>query len=84
MKMTPMQKYAMRLLIADGRIPAPTNADWQNMTREAADEKLSKFGGLHSAIEQSPHPERKTREIAEVSARSENKPVKRNKSKLEL
>ena len=40
MKMSPMQKYAMRLLIASGQIRLPDRNAWTQLTSETAAEQL--------------------------------------------
>lgn len=59
MKMSPIQKYAMRLLIANGKIQPPEPAAWQRMSGEIAEACLRPLGGIRAILETLPLPGRK-------------------------
>ena len=50
MKMSPMQKYAMRLLIASGQVRLPDRNAWSQLTSETAAEQLRQFGGVQAIL----------------------------------
>ena len=56
MKMSPMQKYAMRLLIAGGRIRVPDQNSWATMTADRADEQLRRLGGMEAVLQKTVLP----------------------------
>ena len=58
MKMSPMQKYAMRLLIAGGRIRIPDQNSWATMTADRADEQLRRLGGMEAVLQKTVLPRR--------------------------
>lgn len=58
MKMSPMQKYAMRLLIASGQIRLPDRNAWTQLTSETATEQLRQFGGVQAILRDTVLPQR--------------------------
>ena len=59
MKMSPMQKYAMRLLIASGQVRLPDRNAWTQLTSEtAAAEQLRQFGGVQAILRDTVLPQR--------------------------
>ena len=58
MKMSPMQKYAMRLLIASGQIRLPDRNVWSLLTSETAAEQLRRFGGVQTILRNTVLPQR--------------------------
>ncbi len=56
MKPTPMQKYALRLLLAANKIEVPDDAAWQRLKSESAASTLSRFGGVYRAIKETELP----------------------------
>ncbi len=51
MKMNPIQKYAMRLLIASGQVQIPDRVTWMHLTSETAEKYLGQFGGVQSVLQ---------------------------------
>ena len=64
MKMSPMQKYAMRLLIAGGRIRVPDQNFWATMTADRADEQLRRLGGMEAVLQKTVLPRRSSRDAS--------------------
>lgn len=58
MKMSPMQKYAMRLLIASGQVRLPDRNAWTQLTSETAAEQLGIFGGVQAILRDTVLPQR--------------------------
>lgn len=58
MKMSPMQKYAMRLLIASGQVRLPDRNAWTQLTSETATEQLRQFGGVQAILRDTVLPQR--------------------------
>ena len=58
MKMSPMQKYAMRLLIASGQVRLPDRNAWWQLTSEAATEQLRQVGGVQAILRNTVLPQR--------------------------
>ena len=58
MKMSPMQKYAMRLLIASGQVRIPDRNAWTQLTSETAVEQLRQFGGVQAILRDTVLPQR--------------------------
>lgn len=58
MKMSPMQKYAMRLLIASGQIWFPDRNAWSQLNSEAAAAQLRRFGGVQAILRNTVLPQR--------------------------
>ena len=58
MKMSPMQKYAMRLLIASGQVRLPDRNAWSQLTSETAVEQLRRFGGVQAILRNTVLPQR--------------------------
>ena len=58
MKMSPMQKYAMRLLIASGQVRLPDRNAWTQLTSETAVEQLRRFGGVQVILRDTALPQR--------------------------
>lgn len=58
MKMSPMQKYAMRLLIASGQLRLPDRNAWTQLSSETATEQLRRFGGVQAILRDTVLPQR--------------------------
>ena len=58
MKMSPMQKYAMRLLIASGQVRLPDRNAWTQLNSEAAAAQLQRFGGVQAILRNTVLPQR--------------------------
>lgn len=58
MKMSPMQKYAMRLLIASGQLRLPDRNAWTQLSSETATEQLRRFGGVQAILKDTVLPQR--------------------------
>ena len=58
MKMSPMQKYAMRLLIASGQVRLPDRNAWAQLTSETTAEQLRLFGGVQAILRDTVFPQR--------------------------
>ncbi len=82
MRISPMQKYAMRLLMANGKIAIPQSQAWQQITGEVAERSLSSFGGIHSILQDMPLPKRQPKQS--VFLNSNSPIVTRTKSDMEL
>jgi hypothetical protein len=68
MKPTPMQKYALRLLLAANRIEVPNDAVWQRLKSESAASTLSRFGGVYRAIKETELPRKPVASRLETDA----------------
>ena len=72
MKMSPMQKYAMRLLIASGQVRLPDRNAWTQLTSETAAEQLRNFGGVPAILRDTVLPQRSS------SAKEARRPVSKS------
>lgn len=72
MKASPIQKYALRLLMAAEAIQPPKPASWNNLSSESADSFLAPFGGSTQAIEKTELKTKETRHRALARTRSSN------------
>lgn len=70
MKASPMQKYALRLLLASNKLQASDAADWQRIKSESAESTLSRFGGTYQAIRETELPEKHMSERPVAEAES--------------
>ncbi len=59
MKPTPMQKYALRLLLAANKIEVSDDVAWQRLKSESAASTLSRFGGVYRAIQETVLPKKR-------------------------
>lgn len=83
MKATPMQKYAMRLLMAAERIQPPSPAIWNDLQQESADLCLASFGGYYRAVEET-ELKRKQSSPPKNNRPSTGQTIARKNSELEI
>lgn len=83
MKMSPMQKYAMRLLIASGQLRLPDRNVWTQLTSETATEQLRRFGGVQAILKDTVLPQRSSSAKEARRPASNSIPFPPKKSKLE-
>ena len=83
MKMSPMQKYAMRLLIASGQVRLPDRNAWSQLTTEMAAEQLRRFGGVQAILRDTVLPQRSSSAEESRLPASKSIPFSLEKSELE-
>lgn len=83
MKMSPMQKYAMRLLIASGQLRHLDRNAWTQLTSETAAEQLRRFGGVQTILKDTVLPQRSSSAKEARLPASNSIPFSPKKSKLE-
>ena len=83
MKMSPMQKYAMRLLIASGQVRLPDRNAWLQLTSEMAAEQLRRFGGVQAILMDTVLPQRSSSTGESRLPASKSIPFSLEKSELE-
>ena len=83
MKMSPMQKYAMRLLIASGQVRLPNRNAWTQLTSETATEQLRRFGGVQTILRDTVLPQRRSSAGESRLPASKSIPFSPKKSELE-
>lgn len=83
MKMSPMQKYAMRLLIASGQVRLPDRNAWSQLNSEAAAEQLRNFGGVQAILMDTVLPQRSSSAEESRLPASKSIPFSLEKSELE-
>lgn len=83
MKMSPMQKSAMRLLIASGQVRLPDRNAWSQLTSETAAEQLRRFGGVQAILKDTVLPQRSSSAKEARLPASNSIPFSPKKSKLE-
>ena len=83
MKMSPMQKYAMRLLIVSGQVRLPDRNAWSQLTSEMAAEQLRNFGGVQAILRDTVLPQRRSSAEESRLPASKSIPFSLEKSELE-
>lgn len=83
MKMSPMQKYAMRLLIASGQVRLPDRNAWTQLNSEAAAAQLQRFGGVQAILRDTVLPQRSSSTGESRLPASKSIPFSPKKSELE-
>ena len=83
MKMSPMRKYAMRLLIASGQLRLPDRNAWTLLSSETATEQLRRFGGVQTILKDTVLPQRSSSAKEARLPASNSIPFSPKKSKLE-
>lgn len=83
MKMSPMQKYAMRLLIASGQVQLPDRNAWSQLTSETAAEQLWRFGGVQAILRNTVLPQRSSSAEESRLPASKSIPFSPKKSEFE-
>lgn len=83
MKMSPMQKYAMRLLIASGQVRLPDRNAWSQLNSETAAEQLRNFGGVQAILMDTVLPQRSSSTGESRLPASKSIPFSLEKSELE-
>lgn len=83
MKMSPMQKYAMRLLIVSGQVRLPDRNAWSQLTSEMAAEQLRRFGGVQAILRDTVLPQRRSSAEESRLPASKSIPFSLEKSELE-
>lgn len=83
MKMSPMQKYAMRLLIVSGQVRLPDRNAWSQLTTEMAAEQLRRFGGVQAILRDTVLPQRRSSAEESRLPASKSIPFSLEKSELE-
>ena len=83
MKMSPMQKYAMRLLIASGQVRLPDRNAWTQLNSEAAAAQLQRFGGVQAILRDTVLPQRRSSAGESRLPASKSIPFSPKKSELE-
>ena len=83
MKMSPMQKYAMRLLIASGQLRLPDRNAWTQLSSETATEQLRRFGGVQTILKDTVLPQRSSSAKEARLPASNSIPFSPKKSELE-
>ena len=85
MRATPVQKYALRLLMAAEKIQPPPAAEWQKLQSGVAEAFLAPFGGVAEAIRKTILPSEAISESASTGKNPENgQLLPRNKSEIEI
>ena len=83
MKMSPMLKYAMRLLIASGQVRLPDRNAWTQLNSEAAAAQLQRFGGVQAILRNTVLPQRSSSAGESRLPVSKSIPFSLEKSELE-
>lgn len=83
MKMSPMQKYAMRLLIVSGQVRLPDRNAWSQLNSETAAEQLRNFGGVQAILMDTVLPQRSSSTGESRLPASKSIPFSPKKSELE-
>ena len=83
MKMSPMQKYAMRLLIASGQVRLPDRNAWTQLPSETAADQLRQFGGVQAILRDTVLPQRSSSAGESRLSASKSFPFSPKKSEFE-